>query len=64
VDTAGALARPFGLQAWHLLIPDLPKELVSSPSLGKIVADWIHSSTEGREHIELVARREGQLGRK
>lgn len=64
VDTAGALAKAFNLQAWHLLIPDLPKELVTSPSLGAIVADWISATPEGRDHIEMVARREGKIGKK
>lgn len=64
VETAGALANALGLHAWHLLIPDLPQDLVSSPSLGAIVADWINATPEGREHIEMVAWREARFAQK
>jgi transcriptional regulator with XRE-family HTH domain len=62
VETAAALAKAFNLTEWHLLIPNLPDELLNSPSLAKIVQDWIHATPEGRDHIESVAKREGQIG--
>lgn len=64
VDTVGALARPFGLTSWHMLIEDLPADLTGSPSIRQLVASWISATPEGREHIELVAAREAKIGRK
>lgn len=60
IDTADSLAHAFGLQGWHLLIPELPDELLDSPSLAKLVGDWAHASDEGRKHIAHVAEQEAK----
>lgn len=58
VETAEALAKAFGLKGWHLLIPNLPDELVSSPSLFRLVEAYIHSNAAGREFLDAAANRE------
>jgi transcriptional regulator with XRE-family HTH domain len=63
VEAADALARVFNLNGWHLLIPDLPNELLTSPTLVKLVDAYTHASGEGREMILRVAEREATYGR-
>jgi transcriptional regulator with XRE-family HTH domain len=58
VETAEAVARAFNLAGWHLLIPGLPSQIMKSPALFTLVQDWLTSSRDGRQLIELVARRE------
>src|SRR5579859_4696777 len=55
---ADQLAAPFGLTGWHLLIPDLPHELVASPSIAKLVAAYIKADAAGREFLDAAAERE------
>lgn len=58
IDTAAALADAFNLSGWQLLLPNLPGQVTASPTLSKLVADWLHASTDGRELISKVAERE------
>jgi transcriptional regulator with XRE-family HTH domain len=62
IETADALAKPFGLTGWHLLIPDLPDELLRSPSLQSLVDAFVHASDSGRAMISMVAEREAKYG--
>jgi transcriptional regulator with XRE-family HTH domain len=64
IETADSLAAAFGLKGWQLLIPDLPDDVLNSPALGKLVEDWAHSSTEGREHVNRVAEKEAKYNAK
>lgn len=57
-ETADALAKPFGLEGWHLLIPNLPLDLVHSPSIAKLVAAYIRAGQDTRDFIDSVAERE------
>lgn len=58
LDTVEAVAAAYGLNGWHLLNPDLPADLVDSPSLAKLVSSYIKTSSEGRALIDAVADRE------
>lgn len=49
IETADALARPFGLHGWHLLIPGLSAELMQSGSLQRLVDAYIGASSESRD---------------
>lgn len=61
VETAEALARPFGLEGWHLLLPDLPASLVASPSIGKLVSAYLHASAATRQYMDDIAAHESKL---
>ena len=58
VDTAQALAKAFGLEGWHLLVPNLPDELLSSPSLERLVRAYIGAPASAREFMDTLADRE------
>lgn len=64
VEIADQLAKPFGLNGWHLLIPGLPVELAKSGKLDKLIANYSHSSDSGREYIDSVAEREAKYENK
>ncbi len=58
IETAEALARAFDLHGWHLLLHNLPKELVDSPKVGQMVEGYLKLNGEGREFIDAAIRRE------
>lgn len=58
IDTVDALAAVFGLNLWHLIMPDLPEELIKSKSIEKLYSSYVNSSNEGRDLIERIAERE------
>lgn len=60
IETADALAASFGLVGWHLLIPDLPKELLQSTSIGKLVTSYVRASDDTRHYMDQIADREGK----
>lgn len=58
IEQADMLASAYSLAGWHLLLPNLPRDLVESPSIAKLFGDFVASSEEGRSHIKMVAERE------
>jgi transcriptional regulator with XRE-family HTH domain len=60
LDTLDKLAAAFGLNSWHLLMPDLPEELLSSKSLEKLYSSYRKAGPEGRKYIDHVAEREAE----
>ena len=58
IETAEALAHVFGLTGWHLLLHGLPDELLSSPSISRMVDAYVRMNGEGRELIDAMIRRE------
>lgn len=58
IPVANDLAAPFGLTGWHLLLPELPKDLVASPAIAKLVAAYIKADEAGREFLDAAAERE------
>ena len=60
VETAELLAQAFNLSGWQLLLPGLPAQVLTTPTLGSLVSNWVRSSTEGRSHISRVADREAR----
>lgn len=62
LDTVEKLAQSFGLTGWHLIMPSLPDDLVSSQSIEKLYKSYLNSSAEGRDHISRVAEREAHYG--
>jgi hypothetical protein len=57
IETLDALARPFGLAGWHLMIRDLPAAIADAPGKFTLVDDWLASDPDGRNLIALLARR-------
>lgn len=60
IELADKLAAAFGLSGWHLIMPDLPRDLIGSTSLEKLFKDFILSDDAGRELIQHVAAREAK----
>lgn len=58
IETAEALARVFHVPVWHLLVSDMPIELVDSPAIGFLLEAYVRMDSEGRELLDAVARRE------
>ena len=58
IETAEALATAFGLNGWHLLLPNLPHDLLDSPSLRRLVDSYISAPQSGRALFDLMAERE------
>lgn len=58
IEQADMLASAYGLEGWHLLLPNLPRDLVESPAIGRLVEDFISSSSDGRNMINMIAERE------
>jgi transcriptional regulator with XRE-family HTH domain len=55
---ANMLAAPFGLKGWHLQLPNLPKDLVASPAIAKLVEAYISADEAGRDFLDAAANRE------
>ncbi len=58
LDNIGKVAGSFNLDAWHLLLPNLPHDLVSGGEIERLYQSFIHSDAEGREYILHVSERE------
>lgn len=54
VEHADALAKPFGLQGWHLIMPSLQHDLMNG-AISRLVENYVGSSPEGRAAIDRVA---------
>ena len=57
VETVDELARAFGLRGWHLLIPQLPDELLASVAVERLMDDFMAADPEGRDLALRVLRR-------
>lgn len=64
IETADLLAAAFGLEGWHLIMPNLPTDLVSSPTIEALFNSFLGASTGGREMIIKVAEREAEYNTK
>ena len=58
VETAEALAKPFGLQGWHMALPNLPADLVQSTSIARLVSAYIAGNEAARDYLDSIATRE------
>lgn len=57
-DTIEKISSYFGLEPYHLLIPDLPIEELTSKRIEKMVENYIQSPIDGRENIVRIAENE------
>lgn len=60
IEIADSLAKPFGLNGWQLLIPNLPVELAKAGKISKLVENYAQASDTGREYIDHVAEKEAE----
>jgi transcriptional regulator with XRE-family HTH domain len=58
IETAADLARAFGLTNWHLLMPGLSKDLLTSPSLERLVRAYVEAPQSVRDYLDTIADRE------
>ena len=58
LDKLELIAKAFGLNAWHLIIPGLPAELVGGGSIDRLFQNYAASDQKGRDYIDHVAERE------
>jgi transcriptional regulator with XRE-family HTH domain len=61
LDNIELIAQVYGLYGWHLIMPNLPDDLITSPSLDQLYRSYAAASDEGRRHINMVADREAQF---
>lgn len=58
LENTEKVAAVFGLDAWQLIIPGLPNNLIESKSLRATVNNYVASDNDGQAAIERVAERE------
>lgn len=56
--TIESIAKVFGLEPYHLLIPDLPIDELTNQRIEKIIQNYIQSPLDGRENIARIAENE------
>jgi len=57
-ETVDELASAFGLRGWHLLMPNLPDDLLCNVALERLVDDYVAADAEGRDlATRLLSRR-------
>lgn len=61
-ENVDKLARVFGLDGWHLILPDLIKDIESGGTITKMVSNYLASSKSGQEMIFQIAEREAKYG--
>jgi transcriptional regulator with XRE-family HTH domain len=59
VEHADALARAFGLQGWHLIMPTLPRDITNG-AISTLIERYAASSADGRKAIDRVAELESR----
>jgi transcriptional regulator with XRE-family HTH domain len=62
VEHADALAKAFGLQGWHLIMPTLRKDLEAG-AISLLVDRYASASSEGRAAIDRVAELESRYSK-
>jgi transcriptional regulator with XRE-family HTH domain len=58
LDKVDAIAKAFGLDAWHLILPNLPEEIANGGAIAQLVENFLASDSESRKYINHVAERE------
>lgn len=60
IEVADALAKPFDLTGWQLLIPGLRIDLAKAGKLEQLVHNYSSASDEGRKYIDRVSEQEAK----
>lgn len=56
IEMADALAAPFGLTGWQLIMPNLPDDLVGSQALQRFFDTYIGTDDAGREFMDAAVK--------
>lgn len=64
VETADKIAAAFGLEGWHMIMPNLPEDLINNKQLERLFHDFVLASQNGRDLIVRLAEREAEHNRK
>lgn len=62
IDIAEALAKPFGLTGWQIIMPDVDADLARSGRLAKLIKNYQKAGNSARDYIDTVAERESKYG--
>lgn len=60
IDTTDDIAKAFGLNGWHLLMPGLTCDASKNGKLDKLIADYTKCSEPARDYINMVADRDAR----
>ena len=60
VDVADALAKPFGLTGWQLIIPGLDIEAAANGRIDKLVRNYQKAPPASRDYIDGIAARDAK----
>lgn len=60
VETCEQLAQPFGLSAWHLILPSLAQDIQAGGTITRLIEAYLGSPEEGQKIILGIAEREAQ----
>ena len=60
LDVVDKIAAAFGLNLWHLIMPNLPEDITSPTSIKDIYEDFFASDQEGKRLIAQLAHREAE----
>ena len=58
LETVEQVAQAFGLDGWHLILPNLPDDLINKPTMRALYDAFRNASPDGRAMIMSVAERE------
>lgn len=58
IEKAELLASAFGLRGWHLIMPNLPKDISETSHLNTLVKNYISANSEGKKMIHMISERE------
>jgi transcriptional regulator with XRE-family HTH domain len=64
IERADAIARAYGLEGWHLLLSNLPRDIRETESISKLFDSYMKSNSQGRDYINRVAEKEAEYGAK
>ncbi len=64
IETVAALAKPFGLNGWHLIMPNLDESVLTDPAIRDLYVNYTKANKDGRKMIATVAEREATYGDK
>lgn len=62
LDDVTAIAEVFGLNLWHVIMPNLPRDLMESPTISKLVDGYVAADPSDRKLLDMIASRNSDPG--
>lgn len=63
ISIADDLAKAFGLEGWHLIMPNLTRDILTSSAFSELLKNYTQATDEGRDLINKIADREAVYGK-